>query len=329
MDDRGKCIASGRNLPELRDNYREQVQQNIQSAATNIERTDIQTWDFNELPASVQLQRVGISIRAYPALIDKQNNVALQVLDNPLEAQYLSRRGIVRLMLLESPQTVKYLQKELFKGQELALSVAGIGSREQVVDDILMATFAQLCVPDEQPLPRTRMDFDSALATGKEQLIARAQDLAESLATSVKLLVGLRKQLKQQKNALALAFSLSDIQQQLQQLFYPGLIYQTPQEWLIQYPRYLRAIELRIEKALLGPQKDRLLLAEIQPYWQKLDDYLAKEGTYRLAQNPSLQTYRWWIEELRVSLFAQTLKTQVPISSKRLDKQWQTVTAQN
>jgi ATP-dependent helicase HrpA len=120
-----------------------------------------------------------------------------------------------------------------------------------------------------------------------------------------------------------LAFSLSDIQGQLQQLIYSGLVYATPADWLAQYPRYLRAILLRLEKLLLNPQKDRLLLAEIQPHWQRFADYLAKEGEYQLDVNPVLREYRWWLEELRVSLFAQTLKTQVTVSAKRLDKQWQ------
>src|SRR5690606_29558795 len=122
-----------------------------------------------------------------------------------------------------------------------------------------------------------------------------------------------------------LAFCLGDIQQQLQQLFYPGFLYRTPLEWLNQYPRYLRAINQRLEKALLNPQKDRMSLEEIKPHWQRMVDFLEKEGEHKMAQSSSLQTYRWWIEELRVSLFAQTLKTQVPVSSKRLDKQWQEV----
>lgn len=329
MDDRGQCIASDRDLTVLRERYRAQVQQNIQSAATNIERDNIMSWDFDDLPRSVQLQRAGISIRAYPALVDKQTRVALQVLDNPQRAQHLTQRGIARLYLLESTPAVKYLQKELLKGQELALSVAGVGNREQVVDDILMATFCQLCVPDQSVLPRNRQEFDQRIHAVRDRLVVHAQEIASTLVASLVLLVDVRKQLKQQKNALALAFTLTDIQQQLQQLFFPGLVYNTPPEWLLQYPRYLRAIGARLEKALLNPQKDRLAIAEIQPAWQRLTDYLAKEGDYHLAQNPLLQTYRWWIEELRVSLFAQTLKTQVPISTKRLDKQWQLVMEQN
>jgi len=96
---------------------------------------------------------------------------------------------------------------------------------------------------------------------------------------------------------------------------------------LRQYSRYLRAIQLRLEKAVLNPQKDKLTLLEIQPYWQRLQEYLAKEGAFVMSQNLALVEYRWWIEELRVSLFAQTLKTQIPVSPKRLDKQWELVLA--
>ena len=325
VDDKGKIIASGRDLPPLRDKYRERVQQNIQSAATNIERDGIVSWDFDTLPQAIQLPRGGISIRAYPALVDKQYSVALQVLDNPLQALDLTQRGLARLAYLSLSQTVKYLQKELLKGQEVALTLAGIGNREQVADDLIMATIKQLVVPDQQKLPRDKSDFEARVNLVKEKLIAHAQELAHQLVSSLKLLVDVKKQLKQQKNALMLAFTISDINQQLTQLFYPGLVYKTPAQWLHQYPKYIRGIQQRLEKAALNPQKDKLQLAEIAPHWQRLVDYLAKEGDYRLAQHASLIDYRWWIEELRISLFAQTLKTQVPVSDKRMDKQWEQV----
>lgn len=122
---------------------------------------------------------------------------------------------------------------------------------------------------------------------------------------------------------LMLAFTISDINQQLSQLFFPGLVYKTPAQWLQQYPKYMRGIQQRLEKAALNPQKDKLQLAEVAPHWQRLVNYLAKEGDYRLAQNNALLDYRWWIEELRISLFAQTLKTQIPVSDKRMDRQWE------
>ena len=327
VDDKGKVIASGRDLLPLREKYRAQVQQNIQSAATNIERDNITQWDFETLPQAIQLQRNGIGIRAYPALVDKNTSVALQVLDNPQQALDLTQRGLARLLYLQLNQTVKYLQKELLKGQEIALSLAGIGSRDQVADDLILAAIKQLALNDTSELPRSKETFDAAIAFIKDKLVAKAEELCTHLLASLKLLVEVKKNIKQQKNALPLAFALGDIQEQLKELFYIGLVYKTPEEWLRQYSRYLRAIQLRLEKAVLNPQKDKLTLLEIQPYWQRLQEYLAKEGAFVMSQNLALVEYRWWIEELRVSLFAQTLKTQIPVSPKRLDKQWELVLA--
>jgi ATP-dependent helicase HrpA len=313
----------------LREKYRAQVQQNIQSAATNIERDNITQWDFENLPQAIQLQRNGIGIRAYPALVDKNTSVALQVLDNPQQALELTQRGLARLMFLQLGQTIKYCQKELLKGQEIALTLAGIGSRDQVVDDIILAAIKQLALNDQLTLPRTKVDFENVTQSIRDKLVAYTEELCSHLLASLKLLVDVKKNIKQQKNALVLAFALSDIQEQLKHLFYTGLVYKTPVEWLRQYPRYLRGVQARLEKAALNPQKDKLALMEIQPYWQKLQEYLEKEGAFAMSQNSALVDYRWWIEELRISLFAQTLKTQIPISPKRLDKQWELVLSNN
>jgi len=325
VDDKGRVIASGRELGSLREKYRAQVQQNIQTAATNIERDNIVQWDFDDLPQAVQLQRSGMSIRAYPALVDKTTSVALQVIDNPRQALEFSQRGLARLIFLQLNQTVKYLQKELLKGQDIALTHAGIGTREQVVDDIILAAIKQLSLEDQSNLPRTKSDFDRSVNFVKDKLVATAEEICSRLLAGLKVLVDLKKNIKQQKNALALAFTLSDIQEQLKNLFYPGLVYKTPGEWLRQYPRYLRAIQMRLEKAALNPQKDKLLLLDIEPYWARLQAFIEKEGVVAMTQHPALIDYRWWIEELRVSLFAQTLKTQIPVSPKRLDKQWELV----
>lgn len=325
VDDKGKVIASSRDLLPLREKYRAQVQQNIQSAATNIERDNITQWDFENLPQAIQLQRNGIGIRAYPALVDKTTSVALQVLDNPQQALELTQRGLARLMFLQLNQAVKYLQKELLKGQDIALTFAGIGSRDQVADDIILAAIKQLALNDQQQLPRSKSEFDALVESIGDKVVAHAQEICAHLLASLKLLVDVKKNIKQQKNALALAFALSDIQEQLKQLFYVGLVYKTPDEWLRQYSRYLKAIQLRLEKAALNPQKDKLTMLEIQPYSQRLQEHIGKEGAFVMSQNAALIDYRWWIEELRVSLFAQTLKTQIPISPKRLDKQWESV----
>lgn len=324
LDDAGTVIARGRDLPELRTRYRERLQENIQSAASGWEREGIQRWDLETLPETVQLRRAGLQIRAYPALIDQGTEVALQVLDDEREALQKNRRAVARLLLLENPQTVKYLHKELLKDDALALAVAGIGTRTQAVDDLLLASAAHLAL-DDQPLPRNAEQFAAANARVKSGLTAYAQELSAVLSTSLTDLVAVKKQLKQHRQTLPLAFTLSDINHQLQQLFYPGLVYQTPEQWLRQYPRYLQALMQRLEKAPLNPNKDRQLLEEIRPHWERLEDYLQREGELQMELNDALREYRWAIEELRVSLFAQTLKTRMPVSTKRLNKLWEQV----
>jgi len=325
IDDKGKIITSDRNLTTLRNQYRTKVQENIQTAAVNIEREGITTWDFDDLPVHVQLPRGGISIRAYPALVDKGTSVSLQVIDNPLEALSITQRGLTRLIYLSVPTPVKYLQKELFKGQTVGLALADMGKVDQVIDDVIMAAIKQIACDDSQQLIRTKAEFDATVAKTKETLITCALKLSTYLVQSLPLLVDIKKSLKQQKSNLVVALSLGDIQQQLTHLFYPGAVYHTTEIWLSQYPKYCRAILLRIEKMILNPQKDRVQLTEVTAHWQRFSQYLEKEGEYSIAQNLALFEYRWWIEELRVSLFAQTLKTLVSVSSKRMDKQWELV----
>ena len=323
VDDQGKTIANSRNLEDLRQQYRSRVQENIQTAAVNIERHQIVEWDFDDLPPFVQLPRGGISIRAYPALVDKNTSVSLLVSDNPHEALAKTQRGLCRLIYLSLPTAVKYCQKELLKGQALALSVAEMGKQEEIVDDLIMTAIKLLVCNDQQNLPRTKEAFTTDVAICKEELIAKATSLAQTLLQALQLLVDVKKTLKQHKQNLAMAYAVGDIQAQINQLFYKSMLFDTPENWLMQLPKYCRGILLRLEKVLLNPQKDRLLINEISPWWQKLEEWKAKEGAYRLAQNTAMMDFRWWIEELRVSLFAQTLKTVVPVSAKRLEKQWQ------
>ncbi len=325
IGENNKILATGRDASELRAKYKEKVQSNISSAADNIERDEITQWDFDELSSTVQLKHNNIAIQAYPALIDKRQSVSLKVLDNDTEAHYLGTRGVCRLLLLNSMQTVKYLMKELMKGKELGLTVAHIGNREQVADDILMASARQICLP-EGILPRTEAEFSEKLVSFKTEVVARASFLSELLTGILQQLVVIKKQIKAQKQMLPLALCVGDISKQINRLLQSEMVYKTPKEHFEQYPRYLNAIILRLEKAALNPQKDRVQMAECEMHEQRLWELLEVQGEYQLFESPLLTQYRWAIEELRVSLFAQTLKTAYPVSSKRLNKLWLEIT---
>ncbi|MEX2962913.1 ATP-dependent RNA helicase HrpA [Microbulbifer sp. TYP-18] len=322
LDEGGELLDQGRTLSALQERYRDRVQRQLATAGDDFERDGITRWDFGDLPETYSLQQGALRVRAYPALIESGDTVALKLLDNPDDARRQSRAGICRLALLHLPEQVKYLRKELLRGRELGLSAADLGRREEVADDIMLAAARELFWPDEQ-WPRSLAEFEAALQK-RSELVAVAQTMADLLIKALALLVPLRKQLKQQRN-LALAMAVGDIQQQLAGLFYRGCIFDTPLEWQRQLGRYLKAISLRLEKAALDPNRDRRLQAE---FYQPAETYLAlldRHSPRLLAADPALRRYRWMLEEFRVSLFAQSLKTLAPVSAKRLQKQWQEI----
>ncbi|WGL16373.1 ATP-dependent RNA helicase HrpA [Microbulbifer bruguierae] len=324
LDEKGKLLDQGRNLAALQARYRDRVQQELASAGDDFEREGITSWDFGDLPQTHQLDQGGLKVRAYPALVAQKDSVDLKLMDNPDEARQLTRAGICRLAILHLPEPVKYLRKELLKGKELGLSAADLGRREEVADDILMAAVRECFWPDEV-WPRSEAEFLNALQQ-REKLVGVAQEIGEVLVKVLAQLVPLRKLIKQQKN-LAVAMAVADINRQLQGLFYRGFLFQTPLEWLRQYGRYLKGIELRLEKAALDPNRDRKLSAEFQQADEPYQAEASKREPLLLAGDPELLQYRWMLEEFRVSLFAQTLKTLMPVSIKRLRKFWSDIAA--
>ncbi|WP_082378960.1 ATP-dependent RNA helicase HrpA [Marinagarivorans algicola] len=327
LDDRGQIIDRHRHLSVLRERYRGHVQQSLQQAGSSFEKSKITQWDFGELPKECSLKKGPLKVQAFPALCDTGDAVDLKVLDNPADAHAKSRYGVARLLLLGMPKTVKYLRKELLKNKDIGLSVLNLGNRAQVVDDLLMAVALEVCCTKGE-LPRTQAEFNSAIHRGENALTGKAQALEKQLLSWLKQLVGINKAMKANKNALVLAFTFSDIKQQLQGLFYKGFFMMTPLAWLEHYTRYLNAIEARLEKAPQNPQKDKLAMQEVAQAWHKHQDLLEKQGANDYARSLLWQEYRYMIEELRVSLFAQTLKTAMPVSAKRLKVLWQQVLAE-
>ena len=321
MDEHQQRIDSGRVLAVLRERYRHHVQEHLQVVGDQFEQKGLKKWTFGVLPVDYELQQQGINIHVYPALRDQGDSVDLTLLDSPVDAHMDSLRGMVRLAVLEYKSTVTYLQKNLLKGRDLGLSVVDMGSRQQVIDDVICAAIKQICF-DDPVLIRSEQDFYAAIEQGRPHIVERAESLVQYLLDALTRVVGIKKSLKQAKNPLLLAYAASDIQQQLQDLFYPGVLYDTPERWLQQYPRYMKAIALRLEKVPSQINKDRAFIAELAPLRQRLYDRRLKEGDASYFASDALQQYRWMLEELRISLFAQTVKTIMPISIKRLNKQW-------
>lgn len=163
-------------------------------------------------------------------------------------------------------------------------------------------------------------EFSARLEAGQDKLIEIANHISGLVNDCLQSFHKIRKQLNGRIPVTGLQAS-HDIKDQLDELIYPGFVSETPLDWLEQYPRYLKAIEKRLDKLQHAPDKDRKLTLEIAPLWQNYLDYLESHEDY----TTELQEYRWLIEELRVSLFAQELKTIKPVSVKRLEKLWKDI----
>jgi ATP-dependent helicase HrpA len=322
LDERGKVLDRARDLQTLRERYRGHVQNTLQKVGENIERDAITQWDFGVLETSRTLKRGAVQVRAFPALVVEKQAVALRLLDNPLEAEQESVRGVVALLQLQLASSVKYLQKDLLKNKDMALSIMNLGRRDEVVQDLLNAAVYRACLQGFA-LPRDKEAFAAAVSRGKNTLVAIGNEYEIWLLQVLDLVVQVRKKMKSSANALQLAATFADIQQQMEQLIHKGFMSEAPWEWLEQYPRYLKAILIRLEKAPMDIQKDKMSARLLAQYWEKHQARLHKEGVALYRQHPQWQQFRWMLEELRVSLFAQTLKTRVPVSEKRLDKLWE------
>lgn len=323
LDDRNRVLDQARQLSVLRERYRDKVQSTLEDIGSDIERSDLESWDMETLPESVELKRGAVMVKAFPALVAEpgKRTVDLKLYDNPLQARFDSNRGICRLALAEIKYLVKDQRKNLLKGKELGLSMVSLGKRDDVVDELLLAAVRRSCFGDELLIGvRSKSDLAEKVSAGKADFVDTCHEYECLILDCLAKVVEIRKKIKSTKNALAMALSYGDIQAQINMLFQPGLLFDTPWGWLQHLPRYLDAALTRIEKAPQKAQADRAAMIQVQALQSLHEERLEKLGSAEYLSNSRWIDYRWMLEELRVSLFAQTLKTSRPVSEKRLKK---------
>lgn len=322
VDPQGQVLAMGRDLGQLQQQLKDKAQRSfVAGPAWEGEREHVRSWDFDELPESIDFQRDGLQLRGYPALIDRQDAVDIKLLDSPEQAERETRQGLRRLVMLALPDKLKYLNKHLPGLQQMCLHYAPTGRCDALQADLVAAIVDQSFFADHA-LPRDQAAFDACLVRGRQAMLEVANEICHLVS---EILAEHHQVNKRLKGSLSPAWlqAAPDIQQQLAHLIYAGFIRQTPLPWLRQLPRYLKAIDLRLDKlAEGGAGRDRAASLEIQPLWQA---YLQRREGQRQqgTVDPELERFRWMLEELRVSLFAQTLGTQMPVSPKRLKQQLQ------
>ena len=319
LDDAGRELAMGRDWNALKKQLGSAAQLTFRNTSPDIEKTGLKQWDFGDLPTTLSFEREGRQITGYPALEDDKDSISVKLFDTESEANISHRKGVCRLMRFELKEQVKQLEKSLPNFNQYALILRNVVSPEDLREDLIV-TISDRAFIGEDDLPRTNADFMKLKARARTRLPAVSQAVArqaQTIATEYQLLIAQQAKMPATVNRLK-----RDLEQQISLLVYKNCFSQTPWEQLQHVPRYLKALRLRIDKQPANPDRDGKNAASVGLLWQKWQDKISALNQAHLDIPQPLQDYRWLIEELRVSLFAQELKTPFPISIKRLEKTW-------
>ncbi|QEO15364.1 ATP-dependent RNA helicase HrpA [Agromyces intestinalis] len=283
------------------------------------EATGRTAWEWDALPAHVDTRRGGNVVRAYPAVVDDGASVSLRLLPTAEERDRASRRGIRRLLVLATPSPVAYVQEHLSNEEKLALAASAYAGPRALLDDALLAVVdAELRARHPDGLLRTRAEFDAVRDAVAAVVMDRMFETAALAARILKLAREADKAISKAAS-LTLMSPLADARSQLESLVPVGFISATGLERLRHLPRYLEAIILRVRKLQGDPGRDRRSLTEVEEATKAFADAGGRIPIDPDA-DPRLVRARWMLEELRVSLFAQELRTAEAVSIQRIRK---------
>lgn len=322
LDEHGRILGMSRSLAQLRAELGKVAQASFQQVAGRdkdvaqaLDHENLLDWSFGDLPELMEIRRKGAAVIGYPALVDRQTHCDLDVFDDPDDAARHHRAGLLRLFRLQLKEQVKFLEKNLTGLAQMSMLYMSLGTQEMLRDQIIDAALTQACLAE--PWPADEASFRQRVQEGKARLGLLAQEVARLVATILTEWSQVQKKLHQAK---AWPDALTDIEQQLQQLMRKQFVVETPYRQLSHFPRYLKAIQARIDKLRSDPARDARHRGELQPL---LTAYQRERAARKGVADARLDEFRWMLEELRVALFAQTLRTPMPVSVKRLQKAWE------
>ncbi len=315
-DDKGRLLGQGRDLLALKEQLKGKVKQVIAKVAdSGIEQSGLTDWTLGTLPHSYEQKRGAYSVKAFPALVDEGDSVAVKLFDTEQKAKQASRAGLRKLLLINVPNPVKYLQQKLPNKSKLAMYFNPFGRVDLLIADCIDAGIDEILATHNLAVSN-----EQSFVAAREKVRAELGDTVVAIGTKVEKVLTTRgaiaKKLKG-KISLEMAFAMSDIQAHLDKLVYKGFVADTGWDRMDDLARYLKAIERRLEKLPVDPQRDKLQLMKIQKVEQAYSQALAKVPKGQAVPD-ALAEIRWMLEEFRVSCFAQTLGTKYPISDKRI-----------
>ena len=271
-------------------------------------------WTFGELPELLELRKGGQSLVGFPALIDGHDHVEIEVFDEPELAAAKHRGGLRRLVALQIRDALKYLEKNIPDLQKMAVAYMPLGTAEELREQIVELALDRAFLAE--PLPTDAASFAKRIEEGRGRLTLIANEIARAAGTVLAEWSAAQRKLKDSKPAKETA---EDVAAQLARLVGKRFVTATPWAALAHLPRYLKGVHMRLDKWRADPARDAQRLAELRPLEQR---YLRALAERKGQADARLDEFRWLLEELRISLFAQELRTPQPVSVKRLEKAW-------
>jgi ATP-dependent helicase HrpA len=321
LDHEGNVIDEGRDLQAIKDRLSGFVD-DMSSVAPEAETDNSYNQDnvgpdiIGSLSETVELTLHGITINAYPALVKEGRQVNLRALDSKKKATNETHQALRQLFINALPDQMKHLRSSIPDIQNLCLKYTDFGRcddlKQNIINKIIDDVFLYEKIQSES-------EFNAKLEKGKSELHEKAKQWSRLLSSILDEYRAIKKRMK--KPVLSQLDTVADIQQQLNYLFPQNFIATIDRDWLQQYPRYLMGINKRFEKSKTNATRDRQLRLEFSKLW---DEYIKRRESLakQHIESEQLNHYRWMLEEYRVSLFAQELKTKFPVSEKRLKTYW-------
>ncbi|CAG20164.1 putative ATP-dependent helicase HrpA [Photobacterium profundum SS9] len=316
VDHKNRKLKENKDLYSLKDGLKEQVQETLsQVADDDIEQEGLKTWSFGALPECYQQKRGGFEVKAFPALVDNKDSVGIKLFETEEEQRMAMTQGQRRLVLLNVPSPIKYLHSNLPNKSKLGLYFNPYGRVMDLIDDCIACGVDKL-IQQKGGLIWEPEQFAQTKEYVRAELGDTVVDVAQQVEAILTTAFSINKRLKGRVD-LSMAFALSDIKAQIEGLIFKGFATECGWQRLPDILRYMKAIERRMEKLPIDPNKDRVQILKIDSV---MSDY--KELLNKIPKGQSVpekvKEIRWMVEELRVSFFAQQLGTPYPVSDKRV-----------
>ncbi|MEZ8739473.1 ATP-dependent RNA helicase HrpA [Photobacterium swingsii] len=316
VDHRNRKLKESKDLFGLKESLKDKVQETLsQVADDDIEQEGLKTWSFGTLPERYQQKRGGFEVKAFPALVDNKDSVGIKLFETQEEQQTVMQQGLRRLVLLNVPSPIKYLHANLPNKSKLGLYFNPYGRVLDLIDDCIACGIDKL-LEQQGGLVWESEKFEATKEFIRAELGDTVVDVAKQVEEILTTAFSINKRLKGRVD-LTMAFALSDIKAQIDGLIFKGFATECGWKRLPDILRYMRAIERRMEKLPIDPNKDRVHILKIESIVSDYKELLNKIPKGQPVPEP-VKEIRWMIEELRVSYFAQQLGTPYPVSDKRV-----------